>query len=139
MLRCLAAPAAASALRAGGGARAASTAAPAAPAANSGRLWKITLRRSPIGLHPKIRENARALGLTRCGHVVYRQVSDTIAGKIIKVKEIVKLELVGRVEPIKKPAPAGYEVIGRLNPQIAPGSKAAKPLLPLRKRSQPSQ
>ncbi|KAJ2805594.1 hypothetical protein H4R20_002029 [Coemansia guatemalensis] len=92
------------------------------------------MRRSPIGLHPQTRENARVLGLKRCGHVVYRPVTNELAGVIIKVKEIIKLELVDRVDPPKTGAPSGFEVIGRLNPRIAPGSKAAKPLLPLRTR-----
>ncbi|KAJ2145257.1 39S ribosomal protein L33, mitochondrial [Coemansia sp. RSA 353] len=98
------------------------------------KLWRITLKRSPIGLHPKTRENARVLGLTRCGHVVYRHVSPEMAGKILKVKELVKIELVDQIEPVKTKAPTGFEIIGRLNPRIAPGSKAAKPLLPLRKK-----
>ncbi|KAJ2852518.1 hypothetical protein IWW36_000146 [Coemansia brasiliensis] len=98
------------------------------------RLWKITLKRSPIGLHPNTRENARVLGLTRCGHVVFRPVSNELAGKILKIKEIVKVELVDKVTPIKNEAASGFQVIGRMNPVIAPGSKAAKPLLPLRKR-----
>ncbi|KAJ2714456.1 hypothetical protein H4R19_001722 [Coemansia spiralis] len=105
------------------------------PANSGGKLWKITLRRSPIGLHPRIRENARVLGLTRCGHAVYRPITNELAGIIIKVKEIVKVELVERATPLKQPAPNGFQVIGRLNPLIAPGSKAAKPLLPLRKQS----
>ncbi|KAJ2676337.1 hypothetical protein IWW42_000626 [Coemansia sp. RSA 1085] len=99
-----------------------------------GKLWKITLKRSPIGLHPNTRENARVLGLTRCGHVVFRPVSNELAGKILKIKEIVKVELVDKVTPIKNEAASGFQVIGRMNPIIAPGSKAAKPLLPLRKR-----
>ncbi|PIA16267.1 hypothetical protein COEREDRAFT_8674 [Coemansia reversa NRRL 1564] len=96
------------------------------------KLWKITLKRSTIGLHPQTRENARVLGLKRCGHVVYRPVTNELAGIIIKVKEIIKLELVDRVDPPKTGAPSGFEVIGRLNSRIASGSKAAKPLLPLR-------
>ncbi|KAJ1726125.1 39S ribosomal protein L33, mitochondrial [Coemansia biformis] len=115
-----------------GSARAASGS--SAPANSDGKLWKITLRRSPLGLHPRIRENARVLGLTRCGHTVYRPVSNELAGMIIKVKEIVKVELVDRAEPLKQQAPDGFQIIGRLNPQIAPGSKAAKPLLPLRRQ-----
>ncbi|KAJ2402369.1 39S ribosomal protein L33, mitochondrial [Coemansia sp. RSA 2559] len=100
-----------------------------------GQFWKITLKRSPIGLHPRTRENARALGLERRGHIVYRQISSELAGMILKLKEIVQVELVDKVEPLKSKAADGFEVIGRMNPQIAPGSKAAKPLLPLRPKS----
>ncbi|KAJ1848053.1 hypothetical protein IWW55_000381 [Coemansia sp. RSA 2706] len=113
--------------------RQASTASGGSADSTTDKLWKITLKRSPIGLHPRTRENARVLGLTRCGHVVYRQASKEMAGKILKVKELVKVELVDQIEPAKKTAD-GYKIIGRMNPLIAPGSKAAKPLLPLRKR-----
>lgn len=112
---------------------------PATPATNeAGQFWKITLTRSPIGLNPQVRENVRALGFKRRGNVVYRSITNELAGKILKIKEIVKVELVGKAESLKTPAANGFEVIGRMNPQIAPGSKAAKPLLPLRKREEPS-
>ncbi|KAJ2158694.1 hypothetical protein GGF46_003590 [Coemansia sp. RSA 552] len=104
----------------------------AVPPPGEGKLWKITLKRSPIGLHPRTRENARVLGLTRCGHTSYRPVTNKIAGMVVKIKEIIKLELVDQVEPLRSRAADGFEVVGRHNPQIAPGSKAAKPLLPLR-------
>ncbi|KAJ1887407.1 ATP citrate lyase subunit 1 [Kickxella alabastrina] len=105
------------------------------PEANSeGKFWKITLHRSSIGLHPRTRENALALGLKRRGHVAYRPINNEIAGMILKLKEIVRVEMVDKVEPLKKAAVDGFEVIGRMNPRIASGSKAAKPLLALRKR-----
>ncbi|KAJ2665310.1 hypothetical protein IWW48_000198 [Coemansia sp. RSA 1200] len=108
---------------------------PVAPKpSEQGKFWKITLKRSPIGLHPRTRENARALGLVRRGHIVYRPISNELAGMILKLKELVKIELVDKVEPLKSKAVDGFEVIGRMNPQIASGSKAAKSLLPLRKR-----
>ncbi|KAJ1667040.1 39S ribosomal protein L33, mitochondrial [Coemansia sp. RSA 1813] len=109
---------------------------PSTPKPNEqGKFWKVTLKRSPIGLHPRTRETARALGLERRGHVVYRQISSELAGMILKLKEIVKVELVDKVEPLKTKATDGFKVIGRMNPQIAPGSKAAKPLLPLRQKN----
>ncbi|KAJ2355396.1 39S ribosomal protein L33, mitochondrial [Coemansia erecta] len=140
MFRCLTQTRAASLARASVGAEASQRhflryiSTEAVESSSNEKLWKITLKRSPIGLHPKTRENARVLGLTRCGHVVYRRISNEMAGTILKVKELVKVELVDKIEPIKTKAADGFEVIGRLNPQIAPGSKAAKPLLPLRKR-----
>ncbi|KAJ1826314.1 hypothetical protein LPJ56_002240 [Coemansia sp. RSA 2599] len=106
------------------------------PATNAeGKFWKITLNRSTIGLPPKTRSNALALGLKRRGHVVYRPITNELAGIVLKLKEVVRIELVDKVEPLHVKAADGFEVIGRLNPRIAPGSKAAKPLLPLRKRS----
>ncbi|KAJ2005533.1 39S ribosomal protein L33, mitochondrial [Coemansia thaxteri] len=100
-----------------------------------GKFWKITLMRSPIGLHPRTRENARALGFKRRGNVVYRPITSELAGMILRLKEIVKVELVDQAEPLKTKAADGFKVIGRMNPLIAPGSKAAKPLIPLRSRN----
>ncbi|KAJ2062436.1 39S ribosomal protein L33, mitochondrial [Coemansia sp. S146] len=118
------------------GQRQASTFIPQTPAANqNGKFWKITQTRSAIGLHPRTRENARVLGFKRRGHVVYRPITNELAGIILKLKEIVKVELVDQAVPIKKRAADGFEVIGRMNPLIAPGSKAAKPLLALRNRN----
>ncbi|KAJ2707501.1 hypothetical protein FB645_000677 [Coemansia sp. IMI 203386] len=102
-----------------------------------GKFWKITLNRSTIGLPPKTRSNADALGLKRRGHVVYKPINNEVAGIVLKLKEVVKLELVDKVEPLHVKAKDGFEVIGRMNKRIAPGSKAAKPLLPLRKRPVP--
>ncbi|KAJ2460629.1 hypothetical protein GGI03_005233, partial [Coemansia sp. RSA 2337] len=78
--------------------------------------------------------NARVLGFKRRGHVVYRPITNELAGIILKLKEIVKVELVDKAVPIKNRAADGFEVIGRMNPLIAPGSKAAKPLLALRNK-----
>ncbi|KAJ1825312.1 hypothetical protein GGH91_000165 [Coemansia sp. RSA 2671] len=115
--------------------RQASTFVPRTPAANQdGKFWKITLTRSPIGLHPRTRENARVLGFKRRGNVVYRPITKELAGIILKLKEIVKVELVDQALPLKTKAADGFEVIGRMNPLIAPGSKAAKPLHALRKK-----
>ncbi|KAJ2909046.1 39S ribosomal protein L33, mitochondrial [Coemansia aciculifera] len=113
-----------------------STFIPQAPAANQeGKFWKITLTRSTIGLHPRTRENARVLGFKRRGNVVYRPITKELAGIILKLKEIVKVELVDHAAPLKTRATDGFEVIGRMNPLIAPGSKAAKPLLALRNKT----
>ncbi|KAI8323050.1 hypothetical protein GQ54DRAFT_244200, partial [Martensiomyces pterosporus] len=76
-------------------------------------FWKITLNRSPLGLPPKTRKNAIALGLKRRGHVAYRPISNELAGMVIKLKEIVKVELVDKVESLRTRAPDGFEVVGR--------------------------
>ncbi|KAJ2443985.1 hypothetical protein GGF42_006456, partial [Coemansia sp. RSA 2424] len=77
-----------------GAQRQVSTFVPQAPAANQdGNFWKITLTRSTIGLHPRTRENARVLGFKRRGNVVYRPITKELAGIILKLKEIVKVEL----------------------------------------------
>ncbi|KAJ1917895.1 39S ribosomal protein L33, mitochondrial [Mycoemilia scoparia] len=79
------------------------------------KLWKITLMRSTIGLPPKTRKNVKALGLYSRGMVIYRPICNELAGIILKIKELVKLELVDERLPIKNPAPKGYEVIRKHN------------------------
>ncbi|KAJ1937362.1 hypothetical protein EC988_007913 [Linderina pennispora] len=93
----------------------------------AGKFWKITLQRSPIGLPPRTRQNAEALGLRRRGNIVYRPITNELAGVVLKLKEIVKLEIVDSVQESKTPASDGFEVIGRMNPMIASGYTPAKP------------
>ena len=78
-------------------------------------MWKITLMRSTIGMPPKTRKNAEALGLFRRGRSIYRPICNELAGIILKIKELVKLELVDEREPTKKPAAKGYTIIRRMN------------------------
>lgn len=57
-------------------------------------FYKITQLRSTIGLPPIIRKNIQALGLKRRNHIIYQKVSPSTAHRLIKVKELVKVELV---------------------------------------------
>jgi ribosomal protein L30 len=57
-------------------------------------LYKITLRRSPIGLPKTYMRNIKALGLRKTtGSVSYRPVARSWAGMILRIKELVKVEL----------------------------------------------
>lgn len=57
-------------------------------------LYRITLRRSPIGLPKTYLKNIKALGLRKTtGSVSYKPVKHTWAGMILRIKELVKVEL----------------------------------------------
>jgi ribosomal protein L30 len=56
--------------------------------------YRIHLYRSFIGLPETIRQTCRALGLRKRGAVVYREVNPQMVGQILKIKEIVKVNLV---------------------------------------------
>ncbi|KAJ1675763.1 hypothetical protein EV182_000640 [Spiromyces aspiralis] len=91
----------------------AATAIAKADAISEQKLYKITLARSTIGMPPDTRRNTEALGLFKRGMVVYRPVCNEIAGMILKIKELVKLELVDEPEQIHKPATKGYTIVRR--------------------------
>ncbi|CCC68110.1 hypothetical protein NCAS_0B00260 [Naumovozyma castellii] len=55
--------------------------------------YKITLARSVIGLPQATRDIVKTLGLGKRGSVIYRQVTPAIAGSMIKVKEIIDVEV----------------------------------------------
>lgn len=55
--------------------------------------YKITLVRSLIGTPKTTRAIVRTLGLGKRGSTVYRKVTPAIAGSILKVKELVNVEL----------------------------------------------
>jgi len=84
-------------------------------------LYKITLLRSPRGLHPKYGKIVKALGLRR-GQSVYRPHEAKYAGSILKIKELVAVENtteLGRVNELleqksKKERAKGYTVLGRI-------------------------
>lgn len=59
-------------------------------------FFKITLHRSFIGMPKRTRAVLAALGLHRRGQLVFQPVSADIAGMIMKVKELVKVEEVDR-------------------------------------------
>ena len=56
-------------------------------------FFKITLRRSAIGLPERTRGVLAALGLRRRMQTVYHPVSPQFAGMIMRVKELVDLGL----------------------------------------------
>ncbi|CAI2171935.1 16507_t:CDS:1 [Funneliformis geosporum] len=95
------------------------------PRQNSTKLssgfFKITLRRSPIGLPSKRRLVVKALGLRRLQQTVYHSQTPYIAGMILKVKEILQVRNVKRIpapEERKKRAENGYVIIKKHNPNL---------------------
>jgi ribosomal protein L30 len=61
------------------------------------KYYEVKLERGFIGLNKKIRAIAKSLGLNVRDQVVYVTVSPRIAGKILKIKELVSVRLVNEV------------------------------------------
>lgn len=61
-------------------------------------FFKITLVRSAIGLPHKTRGSLRALGLKRRSQTVFHPTGRFVAGILMRVKEIVRVEEVGEAE-----------------------------------------
>lgn len=73
----------------------------------SGKLFfKITRKRSLIGMPETIRKTALGLGLTKRLKTVYRPATPTTAGAILKIKELVDVST--STEP-KNPLDLRYE------------------------------
>ena len=58
----------------------------------SGRQLKITLRRSLIGKHKKLRRTCHALGLRRINQTVVQPDNPSIRGMLRVVKDLVEVE-----------------------------------------------
>ncbi|KAG8799125.1 hypothetical protein FRC18_008386 [Serendipita sp. 400] len=54
--------------------------------------YKITLHRSAIGLPKRYKDTLISLGIRRRGGIVFHEHCPSIAGKILRVKELVKVE-----------------------------------------------
>ncbi|CAA7267526.1 unnamed protein product [Cyclocybe aegerita] len=81
--------------------------------------FKITLRRSAISLGDKIKGTLKALGIHRRFQTVYFPFSPEVAGKILRVKELVEVENVPTHRVMNKQqqrqarkATRGYTVVG---------------------------
>jgi len=81
--------------------------------------FKITLTRSGISLGKKVQRTLLALGFHRRFQTVYFPHSPEVAGKILKVKELVKVENVGedmvmsdKEQREARKASRGYTVVG---------------------------
>jgi len=59
-------------------------------------FFRVTLHRSAIGLPERTRGVLGALGLKRRSQTVFHPVSANVAGMIMKVKELVKVQEVDR-------------------------------------------
>lgn len=56
-------------------------------------FYKATLFRSLIGVPKKTRIIIKTLGFGKRGSVIYRRVTPSITGSLLKVKELVNVEL----------------------------------------------
>lgn len=78
-------------------------------------FYKITQLRSTIGMPPIVRKNMEALGLRKRYQIKYQKVSPSTAHRLIKVKELVKVELVDEPKTPQQLAqerkfPKGFEI-----------------------------
>lgn len=81
--------------------------------------YRIQLQRSFIGLPKTIGDTCRSLGLVKRGRVVYQKVTPPVAGQVVKIKELVKVDVVDslaskRLELSSRKSEKGYEVVGSL-------------------------
>jgi ribosomal protein L30 len=80
-------------------------------AVKGNKYYQITLMRGMIGLPESTRKIIRTLGLTKRHQIVWQPITSSIAGMILKLKELVRVELVADIPP-KKTVPVGYVKIG---------------------------
>lgn len=81
-------------------------------------FYRIQLYRSFIGMPQTIRDTCKAIGLSKRGSVVYKKVSPQIAGQVVKIKELVRVNLVEsletqQVELQSRKSSSGYKVVGK--------------------------
>jgi ribosomal protein L30 len=97
-------------------AAAASTPAASTPA-KSGKypfaFYQITLRRGLIGINAPIKHVVHSLGLSRRHETVWRRVSPKTAGQILRVKELVTVELVNEI-PQRVETEKGYNKVASI-------------------------
>ena len=84
----------------------------------TGKFLKVYLYRGFIGLPKAIREHAKCLGLRKRFQTVYLYPTASVIGNILKIKELVKVDLVDSIpQPNTDPlARAGFECIGTFLP-----------------------
>jgi ribosomal protein L30 len=75
------------------------------------KFFQITLMRSLIGLPSKTRRSVAALGLSKRHQVVWQPFTSPVVGTLLKVKELVTVELVSDIPP-KMPTPKGFVKLG---------------------------
>lgn len=73
--------------------------------------------RSSIALEPRVRRTVSSLGFKRRMDIVYCKANAINVGKILKIKELVKVETVSKEQMLRETAPvvrsamSGYTVI----------------------------
>ncbi|KAK0455233.1 uncharacterized protein EV420DRAFT_589433 [Desarmillaria tabescens] len=87
--------------------------------------FKITLRRSAISLGDRIKGTLESLGIHRRMQTVYHPHSPIVAGKILKVKELVEVENVPdhlvrtkQQQTLDRRPKRGYKVVRSSRPSI---------------------
>ena len=79
------------------------------------KYYAVTLVRSLIGIEKKKKQLIQtSLGLRRRLQTVYRPVSPHVAGQILQVKELVKVELANEIPSKRQRPERGFKVIGKL-------------------------
>ncbi|KAL5485964.1 hypothetical protein ACEPAI_7008 [Sanghuangporus weigelae] len=99
---------------------------PPAPNANNKTHFKITLTRSAIGLGASKKSTLASLGIHRRMQTVFHPHKPEFAGKILAVKELVRVENVSGAEVrskeemrrMRRPQ-SGFEVVGRVGEGLA--------------------
>lgn len=89
------------------------------PSSSPNTHYKITLRRSAISLGDKKKGTLISLGIHRRHQTVYHLHSPEVAGKILRVKELLEVQNVPRElvrtkeeQTLERKATRGYKVIG---------------------------
>lgn len=79
----------------------------------SSKFFKVKLYRGLIGLPDDYKEWAKNLGLRKRGQTAYVPVRAETMGSILKLKELLKVELADEIPKNINPVyPKGYEVVG---------------------------
>lgn len=88
---------------------------------NAGKWFKVSLKKSLIGLHWKTRECAERFGLRRVGQQIYRPINGAVIGSIVKLKELVRVQIKkGLPLPNNRKHPCGFEVVGNMMNKNSP-------------------
>lgn len=75
--------------------------------------------RSCIGLRPEVRKTVSSLGFKKRMQTIYQPVDQGSVGKLLRIKELVKVETVSRKTMLEETAPKdrsenrGYSIIGK--------------------------
>ena len=75
------------------------------------KYYQITLMRGIIGLPRSTRKVVYSLGLSKRHQIVWKPITSSVAGMILKLKELVRVECVSDI-PQKKIVHDGYTRIG---------------------------
>ncbi|CCH46330.1 50S ribosomal protein L30P [Wickerhamomyces ciferrii] len=57
-------------------------------------FFQVQLKRSLIGLPAKTRLTATSMGLTKTGRTLNYEINQSIAGKLLTLKELIKVDIV---------------------------------------------